>query len=232
VAVVGLGYVGLLLAVPFAESGFPVAGIDVDGRRVAALQAGCLYVQDIPSERVAALIDPAQPTDCSPKPATLHATDFSMLAGCDVAIIAVPTPLNKTRDPDVRYLIAVGEAVAQNVHQGVLVLLESTAYPGTTDELLLPILEKREGHRAPGPSAVERRGTGEARSGAKPRSARSRRNTRTTCCAPSCPRLASFFALQIVAYISRKILNTPCQPAVDGIRVDHAYLFGTKLEHL
>ncbi len=129
VAIVGLGYVGLPLAVAFAERGFSVMGIDVDRRKVEALQRGESYVQDIPSERLAAIRTSFSAT-----------TDYAALERCDAAIICVPTPLNKTRDPDVRYLIAAGEATAKHVHPGMLVSLESTTYPGTTEELLLPML--------------------------------------------------------------------------------------------
>lgn len=129
VAIVGLGYVGLPLAVAFAEQGFSVVGIDVDGRKVASLNRGESYVQDIPSERLAPLM-----------PRFHSTTDYAALAGCDVAIICVPTPLNKTRDPDVRFLISAGESTARHIHPGMLVILESTTYPGTTEELLLPML--------------------------------------------------------------------------------------------
>jgi UDP-N-acetyl-D-glucosamine dehydrogenase len=129
VAVVGLGYVGLPLAVAFAEQGFPVVGIDVDPLKVAALTRGESYVQDVASERLAAILSRFKAT-----------TDYAALAGCDAAIICVPTPLNKTRDPDVRYLISAGESTAEHIHPGMLVCLESTTYPGTTEELLLPML--------------------------------------------------------------------------------------------
>lgn len=140
VAIIGLGYVGLPLAVAFAENGFPVIGIDVDAAKVEALHAGHSYISDIPSQRLGRLIHH------SPSPGQLSATtDYSVLAGCDVAIICVPTPLNKTRDPDVRFLIAAGEGVAQHLHPGMLVVLESTTYPGTTEELLLPKLQAAPG---------------------------------------------------------------------------------------
>ena len=152
VAIIGLGYVGLPLAVAFAEAGFPVLGIDVDPTKVDALNAGHSYISDIPSERLAkvaggrwpvageeAIQSPSHPVTLSP--CHLSATtDFAALAACDAAIICVPTPLNKTRDPDVRYLLAAGESVARYLHPGMLVVLESTTYPGTTEELLLPIL--------------------------------------------------------------------------------------------
>jgi UDP-N-acetyl-D-glucosamine dehydrogenase len=129
VAIVGLGYVGLPLAVAFAERGFPVVGIDVDLRKVESLRRGESYVQDITSDRLAAIL-----------PTFSATTDYAALAKCDAAIICVPTPLNKTRDPDVRYLIAAGESTALHIHPGMLVSLESTTYPGTTEELLLPML--------------------------------------------------------------------------------------------
>jgi UDP-N-acetyl-D-glucosamine dehydrogenase len=153
VAIIGLGYVGLPLAVAFAESGFPVVGIDVDPAKVDAINQGRSYISDIPSDRLAQVtVNPALAINHSPihqftinhyPPSRLTATtDYSLLAHCDVAIICVPTPLNKTRDPDVRFLIAAGESVAQHIHPGMLVVLESTTYPGTTEELLLPMLEE------------------------------------------------------------------------------------------
>lgn len=156
VAIIGLGYVGLPLAVAFAEKGFPVVGIDVDRRKVDAINRGESYVQDIPSARLAPLAgrerrtaDGRAATDASsgglPAPVggrIVATTDYAVLERCDAAIICVPTPLNKTRDPDVRYVIAAGESVARHLHPGMLVVLESTTYPGTTEELLLPMLCK------------------------------------------------------------------------------------------
>jgi UDP-N-acetyl-D-glucosamine dehydrogenase len=145
VAIVGLGYVGLPLAVAFAEHGFPVIGIDVDAHKVASLNHGESYVQDIPSERLVAIVAGGHPAaEGAPAAGTLQATtDYAALAGCDAAIICVPTPLNKTRDPDVRFVISAGESVAQHIHPGMLVVLESTTYPGTTEDLLLPMLTSR-----------------------------------------------------------------------------------------
>ncbi len=137
VAVVGLGYVGLPLAVAFAERGFPVVGVDVDQRKVDALNHGASYVLDIPSERLAAL----------PVGRFRATTDYAALAACDAVIICVPTPLNNTRDPDVRFVISAGESIAQHIHPGMLISLESTTYPGTTEELLLPLLT--DGRRTP-----------------------------------------------------------------------------------
>ena len=145
VAIVGLGYVGLPLAVAFAEHGFPVIGIDVDARKVTSLNHGESYVQDIPSERLAAIVAGGNPgSDGSPAAGAFRATtDYAALAYCDAAIICVPTPLNKTRDPDVRFVIAAGESVAQHIRPGMLLALESTTYPGTTEDLLLPMLTGR-----------------------------------------------------------------------------------------
>jgi UDP-N-acetyl-D-glucosamine dehydrogenase len=138
VAVIGLGYVGLPLAVAFAERGFPVVGIDVDERRTRSLEAGQSHVEDVPSERLAPLLAGK----------TFRATaDYGVLAHCDVAIICVPTPLSKTRDPDMRHVIAAGKSVARHMHRGMLVVLESTTYPGTTEELLLPMLAQGAGAR-------------------------------------------------------------------------------------
>jgi len=146
VAVVGLGYVGLPLAVAFAEAGFLVLGIDVDSCKVAAIQRGESYVQDIPSARLAGIRGQKAGTYKVPSPGTLIATtDFDVLAQCDAAIIAVPTPLSKTRDPDMKYVLAAGKAVAQYIHPGMVVVLESTTYPGTTEELLLPLLVEDSG---------------------------------------------------------------------------------------
>jgi UDP-N-acetyl-D-glucosamine dehydrogenase len=146
IAVVGMGYVGLPLAVAFAEKGFPVIGIDVDGNKMAALNRGESYVQDISSVRLAGIIGQKDDDSVLPSPGRLIATtDFGVLAHCDAVIIAVPTPLSKTRDPDMKYVLAAGKAVAQYIHPGMLVVLESTTYPGTTEELLLPILVEGSG---------------------------------------------------------------------------------------
>ena len=149
IAVIGLGYVGLPLAVAFAERGFPVVGVDVDATKVAALNRGESYVQDIPSARLEGIRLKVDGRDFEPStinlplPGTFTATtDYSVLTQCDAAIICVPTPLNKTRDPDVRFIISSGESLAQHIHRGMVVVLESTTYPGTTEELLRPMLEQ------------------------------------------------------------------------------------------
>ena len=129
VAVIGLGYVGLPLAVEFAKAGFRVTGIDVDARRVEALNAGESYIGDVPAADLAA----------AARAGALRATtDFSLLHECDAVSICVPTPLSKTHDPDLSYVMAAADAVAKHMHAGMLIVLESTTYPGTTDEIIVP----------------------------------------------------------------------------------------------
>ncbi len=130
IAVIGLGYVGLPLAAAFAKRGFPVIGIDVDSTKVERVNRGESYVADVPSEVLRSLPD------------LKATTDFGALAGADAAIICVPTPLNKTRDPDIRFVMAAAQEVAKHVHPGMLVVLESTTYPGTTEEMLLPMVSR------------------------------------------------------------------------------------------
>jgi len=135
-AVIGLGYVGLPLAIEFARAGFTVDGIDVDEAKIKALARGRSYVGDVPSADVAAMVKAGRfrPT-----------TDFKVLARADTVNICVPTPLNKTKDPDVSYIVAAATEVARHLKPGQLVILESTTYPGTTDELILPLLEAKGG---------------------------------------------------------------------------------------
>jgi len=129
VAIIGLGYVGLPLAVVFAEAGFTVVGIDLDARKVDALTEGRSYIEDIPSERIQPLVAEGRLS---------ATTDFSVLAQCDAVSICVPTPLNKTGDPDISYIISASEQIARYIHPGMLIVLESTTYPGTTREVILP----------------------------------------------------------------------------------------------
>lgn len=130
--VVGLGYVGLPLAVEFARAGFTTTGIDLDESKVAAINAGRSYIDDVASEQVRALQAAGR----------LRASaDFEAVAELDTVNICVPTPLRKTKDPDLSFIVNAAEAVAKRLHPGMLVILESTTYPGTTDELVLPILE-------------------------------------------------------------------------------------------
>lgn len=130
--VVGLGYVGLPLAVEFAQAGLEVVGIDLDPRKVEAITRGQSYIPDIPSATVAALVQVGR----------LSATsDYAVLRTCDAVSICVPTPLNKTRDPDMSYVINAATQVAEFAHAGLIIVLESTTYPGTTEEILLPRLQ-------------------------------------------------------------------------------------------
>jgi len=132
VGVIGLGYVGLPLAEVFGRAGFPVTGFDVDRRKIEAVQAGRTYIEDLSDEQVARLVAAGR----------LRATDdFDQLAGMDAILICVPTPLRKTLDPDISYVVAAAEAIAQRLRPGQLVVLESTTYPGTTDDVIRPALE-------------------------------------------------------------------------------------------
>ena len=131
VGVIGLGYVGLPLAMEFARAGFKVIGIDVDPAKPAAIKAGRSYVTDVPSAEVAR----------HARAGRLRATtDFSALRRCDAVSICVPTPLRKSKDPDVSYIAAAVKQVTRYLHRGMLVVLESTTYPGTTREMVLPDL--------------------------------------------------------------------------------------------
>jgi UDP-N-acetyl-D-glucosamine dehydrogenase len=136
VGVVGLGYVGLPLAVEFAEAGQPVIAVDIDDAKVAAIRAGESYVEDIPSERLRSVLERID-TD----------THFAPLARADAVLICVPTPLTPNREPDLGPLLAATKALAQIAQRGQLIVLESTTYPGTTREQVLPLLEA-EGLRA------------------------------------------------------------------------------------
>ena len=130
--IIGIGYVGLPLAMVFAEAGFKVTGIDVDVNKVAQLNAGHSHVSDIPDQQLAAMREAGR---------FEATTDFSMIATLDAISICVPTPLNKTRDPDISSIINVTDALAHNLHPGQLIVLESTTYPGTTREIILPQLQ-------------------------------------------------------------------------------------------
>ena len=133
IGVVGLGYVGLPLALEFAKAGFHVIGYDVSDRVVQGLMSGTSHIQDVPSDELAAVV----------KAGKFEATsDESRLREMDAISIAVPTPLAKTRDPDMTYIIAAADAIARNAHPGLLIVLESTTYPGTTRELMQPKLEQ------------------------------------------------------------------------------------------
>jgi UDP-N-acetyl-D-glucosamine dehydrogenase len=133
VAVLGLGYVGLPLAVQFAHSGFEVVGLDVDERKVARVNNGISYIQDVPSGVVAELIGEQR---------LAASSDFGGLGKADVLIICVPTPLDRSKQPDISYIVSVAEAIKACLRPGQLIVLESTTYPGTTDEVLLPLFEQ------------------------------------------------------------------------------------------
>jgi UDP-N-acetyl-D-glucosamine dehydrogenase len=133
VGVVGLGYVGLPLAVEFAQAGFTVTGIDIDKTKVDAVNRGESYIQDVPTSVLKPLVDAGK----------LRATsDFAAVAELDTINIAVPTPLRKTKDPDMSFIVRSCEEIAKYSHPGMLLILESTTYPGTTDELMLPMFER------------------------------------------------------------------------------------------
>jgi UDP-N-acetyl-D-glucosamine dehydrogenase len=132
IGVIGLGYVGLPLAVEFARAGFHVMGFDVDAGKVSTLNAGHSYIPDVPQEELAGVV----------KSGHFRATtDTAQLGAMDVADICVPTPLRKTKDPDMSYVVQALEGVAAHLKRGQLVILESTTYPGTTDEVAQPMLE-------------------------------------------------------------------------------------------
>ncbi len=133
VGVVGLGYVGLPLAVEFAQVGFDVTGIDIDQRKVDQLNRGESYIQDVPTSVLKPLVAAGK----------LRATsDFAAVSELDTINIAVPTPLRKTKDPDMSFIVRSCEEIAKHSHPGMLLILESTTYPGTTDELMLPMFER------------------------------------------------------------------------------------------
>ncbi|MBL9188084.1 MAG: nucleotide sugar dehydrogenase [Opitutaceae bacterium] len=139
ICVVGLGYVGLPLSLQFARCGATVLGLDIDRNKVDALNQGRSYIKHISPESIKATID-AKSFSAS--------TDFSRARECEAAIICVPTPLNKNREPDISYITETGKALAPHLKKGALVVLESTTYPGTTDEDLRAVLEAGSGLKA------------------------------------------------------------------------------------
>lgn len=134
IGVIGLGYVGLPLSVVFAEAGYTVVGIDVQQAVADTINRGESHIEDIPDSRLAPLVE---------KGLFSATTDFSVLAECDAVSICVPTPLRKTGDPDISYILAATDKIAEFVHPGMLVVLESTTYPGTTREIIQPALEAK-----------------------------------------------------------------------------------------
>src|ERR1022692_838972 len=133
VGIVGLGYVGLPLAVEFAKAGFSVTGIDISDQKVGRVNAGESYIGDISSSTLGPLVESGK----------LRATtDFSAVLELDTINICVPTPLRKTKDPDMSFIVSSCQEIARHFHAGMLIILESTTYPGTTDEVVLPMLAK------------------------------------------------------------------------------------------
>ncbi len=133
VAIIGMGYVGLPLAVEFARAGFSVTGIDVDKKRVSSINKGESYILDIESDEIKLLIK---------KKSFLATEDFKVLKNHDAVIVCVPTPLRKTKEPDISYIISAAENISKYMKKGQLIILESTTYPGTTEEVLQPMFEK------------------------------------------------------------------------------------------
>ena len=131
VRILGLGYVGLPLAVVFAEAGFRVTGFDPDARKVDSLNQGVSYIPDVKTPAVGKLVESGHLT---------ATTDFSVLQDMDAVSICVPTPLRQTGDPDMSFIISATDELAKYMHKGMVVVLESTTYPGTTREVLLPKL--------------------------------------------------------------------------------------------
>jgi UDP-N-acetyl-D-glucosamine dehydrogenase len=138
-SIIGLGYVGLPLCLQFARCGAQVLGLDIDAKKVEALNAGGSYIHHIPASMVAEQV----------RAGRLRAsTDFSQVRSCDAVVICVPTPLSKNREPDISYILETGKSIAPHLQRGTLVVLESTTYPGTTDEDLRAVLEAGSGLRA------------------------------------------------------------------------------------
>ncbi|HEY7494165.1 MAG TPA: nucleotide sugar dehydrogenase, partial [Candidatus Tectomicrobia bacterium] len=132
VSVIGLGYVGLPLAIEFARAGYRVTGIDTDPEKVAGINAGKSHIQDISHAELLQVVNRGQ----------LSATnDFTVLSEVDTVSICVPTPLGKTKDPDISYIVAATKAICTHLHPEQLIVLESTTYPGTTDEVILPQMQ-------------------------------------------------------------------------------------------
>lgn len=134
IGVIGLGYVGLPLIIEFCLKGYRGIGFEVDARKADSINSGESYIVDVPAKNVA---------ECLAGGKLLATTDFSRLSECDVIIICVPTPLRKTKDPDMSYIMAAGEEIQKHMRKGQLIILESTTYPGTTDEVLQPMLEEK-----------------------------------------------------------------------------------------
>lgn len=136
IGILGLGYVGVPLASAFGEAGFTITGVDPDPRKVNSINQGESYVKDVSSEQIAKLVNLGRLS---------ATTEFSALRNCDAVSICVPTPLRKTGDPDMSFIVSATDELAKYIHPGMIVVLESTTYPGTTREVLLPKLGKEKG---------------------------------------------------------------------------------------
>ncbi len=132
IGIIGQGYVGLPLAVEFAKAGFKVTGFDTDDKKVSSINKGVSYILDVPAKDVKDLVNSGK---------LKATTDTKLLNKMDAIIICVPTPLRKTKEPDISYILSASEAIANNIRKGQLIILESTTYPGTTEEIILPKLE-------------------------------------------------------------------------------------------
>ena len=143
ISIIGLGYVGLPLAIALAKSGFEVCGIDTSKSKIQSIQSGKSYIEDIKSKDIAALTS----SQGIKGPLLKATTKYSSIKNSDVIIICVPTPLSKSRDPDISYILNSINSISSELKLNTLLVLESTTYPGTTEELVLPILEKSKGRK-------------------------------------------------------------------------------------
>ena len=143
IGVIGLGYVGLPLLIEFSDAGFPVVGFDIDSKKVGALLRGESYIRHIASDALQRVF-----TAADERAAAAATTDFSLTAECDALLICVPTPLTHHRDPDLTYVEATTASISPFLRKGQLICLESTTYPGTTEDVLIPILEKENDMKA------------------------------------------------------------------------------------
>ncbi len=138
IGIIGLGYVGLPLVIEFCKAGFSVTGFDIDDKKVALLKKGESYIKHIDGSRIAPLVHPSRKSSSPFSPTS----DFSRLADMDCVLVCVPTPLNKNREPDMTYVFNTTKTIARYLRKGQLIILESTTYPGTTDEDMRGMLEE------------------------------------------------------------------------------------------
>ncbi|HON08991.1 MAG TPA: 3-hydroxyacyl-CoA dehydrogenase NAD-binding domain-containing protein, partial [Verrucomicrobiota bacterium] len=139
IAIVGMGYVGLPLALQFAKCGATVVGLDIDASKIEKLNSCVSYIKHIQSDDIKKQVEAGNFS---------ASTDFSKINGCDAVIICVPTPLTAQREPDISYIVNTGKSIAPHLHKNILVVLESTTYPGTTDGELRQVLEDGSGLKA------------------------------------------------------------------------------------